>query len=172
MFVPVAFIPGVSGQLFRQFAVTVSVAMLISALNALTLSPALCAVFLRPTDKRRGIMGRVLRGIDYVRDGYAAVVRRLVRVAVLGVLLIALCAGGIWGISRITPTSFLPEEDQGAFFVVDAVARRRLGCAHARGGGADRGHAAAAAAGARGAVHRRLLASSTRGRRATPASWW
>jgi hydrophobe/amphiphile efflux-1 (HAE1) family protein len=118
VFVPVAFIPGVSGQLFRQFAVTVSAAMLISALNALTLSPALCAVFLRPMDKRRGIMGRVLRGIDYARDGYAAVVRRLVRVAVLGVLIIALCGAGIWGAARITPTSFLPEEDQGAFFVL------------------------------------------------------
>ncbi len=118
VFVPVAFIPGVSGQLFRQFAVTVSTAMLISALNALTLSPALCAVFLRPLGKRSGVMRYVLGGIDHVRDGYAAVVRRLVRVAVLGVLLIALCAGGIWGAARITPTSFLPEEDQGAFFVL------------------------------------------------------
>ncbi len=117
VFVPVGFIPGVSGQLFRQFAVTVTVAMLISAMNALTLSPALCAVFLRPHDKRRGIMGRVLRGIDGVRDGYAAVVRRLVRVSILGLLLIALSAAGIWGAARLTPTSFLPEEDQGAFFI-------------------------------------------------------
>jgi hydrophobe/amphiphile efflux-1 (HAE1) family protein len=118
VFVPVAFIPGVSGQLFRQFAVTVTVAMLISALNALTLSPALCSVFLRPQEKRRGAMGYVLRGIDHVRDGYAAVVRRLVRLAVLGVVLIGVCAAGIWGAASITPTSFLPEEDQGAFFVV------------------------------------------------------
>jgi multidrug efflux pump subunit AcrB len=65
------FIPGMSGTLFRQFAVTISVAMLISAINALTLSPALCAVFLRHTGPRRGPMGRVLRGIDNVRDGYA-----------------------------------------------------------------------------------------------------
>ena len=118
VFVPVGFIPGLSGQLFRQFAVTVSVAMLISALNALTLSPALCAVFLRPMDKRRGVMGRVLAGIDTVRNGYAAVVRRLVRLAVLGVVLVGVCAAGIWGAARITPTSFLPEEDQGAFFVL------------------------------------------------------
>src|SRR5580692_7977804 len=66
VFVPVAFIPGISGQLFRQFAVTISVAMLISALNALTLSPALCAVFLRHTGPRHGILGRVLGGIDWV----------------------------------------------------------------------------------------------------------
>ena len=118
VFVPVAFIPGVSGQLFRQFAVTVTIAMLISATNALTLSPALCAVFLRPRENRRGVMGRVLRGIDHMRDGYAWVVRRLVRVSIFGVLAIALCAGGVWAAARITPTSFLPEEDQGAFFVV------------------------------------------------------
>src|SRR6185312_8865487 len=71
VFVPIGFIPGLSGTLFRQFAVTISCAMLISALNALTLSPALCAVFLRHNpNRRRGIMARVLRGIDHVRDGY------------------------------------------------------------------------------------------------------
>ena len=117
VFVPVAFIPGISGQLFRQFAVTISVAMLISALNALTLSPALCALVLRHEAKRRGPMALVLRGIDRVRDGYAAAVRRLVRVAILSPLLIAVCAFGTYALSRITPTSFLPEEDQGAFFL-------------------------------------------------------
>jgi hydrophobe/amphiphile efflux-1 (HAE1) family protein len=119
VFVPVGFIPGISGLLFRQFAVTISVAMVISAINALTLSPALCAVFLRPPPPggRRGIMGRVMRGIDHVRDGYAAVVRRILRVAVLAVVLIGAFAFGIYGFGRITPTGFLPEEDQGAFFV-------------------------------------------------------
>jgi hydrophobic/amphiphilic exporter-1 (mainly G- bacteria), HAE1 family len=117
VFVPIAFIPGISGQLFRQFAVTISVAMVISAINALTLSPALCAVFLRHTGKKRGIMGWVLRGIDKVRDGYAAVVTRLLRVSVLAVVLILACAGGIVGMSRITPAGFLPDEDQGAFFI-------------------------------------------------------
>jgi hydrophobe/amphiphile efflux-1 (HAE1) family protein len=117
VFVPIAFIPGVSGQLFRQFAVTISVAMLISAINALTLSPALCGVFLRHTDKNRGVMGRVLRGIDHVRDGYAAIVRRLLRVSILGLVLVAATGFGIFSLSRLTPTGFLPEEDQGAFFV-------------------------------------------------------
>ncbi len=117
VFVPIAFIPGVSGQLFRQFAVTISVAMLISATNALTLSPALCGVFLRHTDKNRGIMGRVLRGIDHVRDGYAAIVRRLLRVSILGIVLVAAAGFGIFSLSKLTPTGFLPEEDQGAFFV-------------------------------------------------------
>src|SRR5205085_3360081 len=86
VFVPIAFIPGISGTLFRQFAVTISVAMLISALNALTLSPALCAVFLRPSGPLRGPMGWVLRRIDNIRDGYAAIVGRLVRISVLGLV--------------------------------------------------------------------------------------
>jgi len=117
VFVPIAFIPGISGTLFRQFAVTISVAMLISALNALTLSPALCAVFLRPTGPKRGPMGWVLRRIDNIRDGYAAIVRRLVRVSVFGVVAILASAAGIYFLSLRTPTGFLPEEDQGAFFI-------------------------------------------------------
>jgi hydrophobe/amphiphile efflux-1 (HAE1) family protein len=117
VFVPIAFIPGISGTLFRQFAVTISAAMMISALNALTLSPALCAVFLRHTGPRRGIMGRVLGGIDWVRDRYAGGVRRLVRMAALSLVLVLVFAGGIFGVSLLTPTGFLPEEDQGAFFI-------------------------------------------------------
>ena len=117
VFVPIAFIPGISGTLFRQFAVTISAAMVISALNALTLSPALCAVFLRHGGPRRGIMGRVLGGIDWVRDRYASVVQRLVRVAVLSLVAVLVFAGAVFGVSKITPTGFLPEEDQGAFFI-------------------------------------------------------
>ncbi len=117
VFVPIAFIPGVSGTLFRQFAVTISVAMAISALVALTLSPALCTVFLRHGGPKRGVMGWVLRRIDNVRDGYAAIVRRLVRLAVLGIVAILASAAAIYALSLRTPTGFLPEEDQGAFFV-------------------------------------------------------
>jgi hydrophobe/amphiphile efflux-1 (HAE1) family protein len=117
VFVPIAFIPGISGTLFRQFAVTISAAMLISALNALTLSPALCAVFLRHKGPQRGIMGRVLGGIDWVRDRYAGGVRRLVRLAALSLVGVLVFAGGVFGVSLITPTGFLPEEDQGAFFI-------------------------------------------------------
>ena len=117
VFVPIAFIPGVSGTLFRQFAVTISVAMLISAINALTLSPALCAVLLRHQGEKRGAMGWILRRIDNLRDGYAAIVRRLVRVSILGVVLIAVSAVILFGLFSRIPTGFLPEEDQGAFFV-------------------------------------------------------
>jgi hydrophobe/amphiphile efflux-1 (HAE1) family protein len=117
VFVPVAFIPGISGTLFRQFAVTISVAMLISALNALTLSPALCAVFLRHSAPKRGAMGWVLRRIDNIRDGYAAIVRRLVRISALGIVAVLASAAGVYFLLLRTPTGFLPEEDQGAFFI-------------------------------------------------------
>ena len=118
VFVPIGFIPGISGTLFRQFAVTISVAMLISAINALTLSPALCGVFLRPHHgPRRGIMGRIGRGIDWARDGYASIVSRLIRLSVLSLVLVGVCVGGIVALGARTPTGFLPEEDQGAFFV-------------------------------------------------------
>ena len=116
VFVPVAFIPGLSGELFRQFAVAVSTSMVISAVNALTLSPALCAVLLKRGEARRGIMRRVLAAIDKCRDGYAIVVRRLVRWAVLGVVAVPLIAAAAIGVYRLTPQGFLPAEDQGGFF--------------------------------------------------------
>jgi hydrophobe/amphiphile efflux-1 (HAE1) family protein len=119
VFVPVAFIPGISGELFRQFAVTVAVSMFLSAINALTLSPALCAVLLRPHHgPRRGPIGAVMRGIDRVRDGYGAIVQRLVRISIIGLVMVGVAMAGVWGLGKITPTGFLPEDDQGAFFVV------------------------------------------------------
>ena len=116
VFVPIAFIPGLSGVLFRQFAVTIIAAMLISAFNALTLSPALCAVFLRHRGERHGIMGRVLNGIDHTRNGYSRVVSRLVRFAIGGVLVVVLCGFGVVILQKSLPLGFLPEEDQGGFF--------------------------------------------------------
>jgi hydrophobe/amphiphile efflux-1 (HAE1) family protein len=118
VFVPLAFIPGISGELFRQFAVTVSVGMFFSAINALTLSPALCAVLLSAHHgPKKGIMGRVSRAIDRVRDGYASIVGKLVRRAFISIILLAVFMAGIIGVGSRTPTGFLPQEDQGAFFV-------------------------------------------------------
>ena len=117
VFVPLAFIPGISGELFRQFAVTVSVGMFFSAINALSLSPALCAVLLSAHHgPKKGVMGRISRGIDRVRDGYAAIVTRLVRVALVAIVLLGAFVAGIIGVGSRTPTGFLPQEDQGAFF--------------------------------------------------------
>ncbi|HWX31874.1 MAG TPA: multidrug efflux RND transporter permease subunit [Steroidobacteraceae bacterium] len=119
VFVPIAFIPGISGELFRQFAVTVSVSMLLSAINALTLSPALCGVLLRPHHgPRRGLIGWLIRSIDKVRDAYGAVVARMVRFSVIGLVMVAIAGAGIVGLNKITPTGFLPEDDQGTLFVV------------------------------------------------------
>ena len=119
VFVPIAFIPGISGELFRQFAVTVSVAMFLSAINALTLSPALCGVFLSPHHgPRRGIIGYVMRGIDWVRDRYGGVVHHIVQFSIIGLVMVAAAAAGTYALAKITPTGFVPEDDQGAIFVI------------------------------------------------------
>jgi multidrug efflux pump len=119
VFVPVGFISGISGELFRQFAVTVAVAMFLSAVNALTLSPALCAVLLKPQHgPKRGVIGIMMRSIDWVRDQYGIVVARLVRISVIGIIAVAAAFGGVGLLSRVTPTGFLPSDDQGAFFIV------------------------------------------------------
>src|SRR6478735_8252756 len=119
VFVPVAFIPGISGELFRQFAVTVAVAMFLSAINALTLSPALCAVLLRPHHgPRRGVIGLVMRSIDRVRDGYGAVVARILPFSFVGLVAVAVAGAGVYALAKLTPPGFLPEDDQGALFVV------------------------------------------------------
>jgi len=119
VFVPIGFISGISGELFRQFAVTVAVAMFLSAVNALTLSPALCAVLLRPQHgPKRGVIGVMMRSIDRVRDFYGMIVGRLVRISILGIVAVVAAFGGIALLSKMTPTGFLPSDDQGAFFVV------------------------------------------------------
>ncbi|APG84970.1 efflux RND transporter permease subunit [Sinorhizobium americanum] len=117
VFVPVAFIPGLSGQLFQQFAVAVSVSMVISAINALTLSPALCAVLLKPHHgEKRGILGWLSRRIDNGRDGYVYVAEKIARRAVIGLVLLAVAIGASGWLFRVVPTGFLPSEDQGMFF--------------------------------------------------------
>ncbi|MFL5279666.1 MAG: efflux RND transporter permease subunit [Rhodopila sp.] len=119
VFVPIGFISGISGELFRQFAVTVGVAMLLSAINALSLSPALCAILLKPHHgPRRGPIGVVMRFIDRVRDGYGSIVARLVRIAVISLPVVAVVGLGIVMAARVTPTGFLPQDDQGAFFTI------------------------------------------------------
>ena len=118
VFVPVAFIPGITGQLYQQFAVAVSVSMVISAINALTLSPALCAVFLKPHHgPHRGLMRYVLGTIDLATNGYAAVTRVLVRRAGLSLVALVAVFVAVGWLFKATPTGFLPDEDQGAFFL-------------------------------------------------------
>ncbi|HSS86012.1 MAG TPA: efflux RND transporter permease subunit, partial [Reyranella sp.] len=87
VFIPTAFIPGITGQLYSQFAVAVSVSMVISAINALSLSPALCSLILRHRKKPRGVIAWMQNGIDRTRDGYIRVVTPIARRGIVSVLL-------------------------------------------------------------------------------------
>src|SRR3989441_5139693 len=121
VFLPVAFMGGIQGRLNNQFAVTIVVSMLISAFNALTLSPALAALLLRPRQEARGLLGRFFGGFnrefERVMRWYVDGSHFLIRKAVVGMLLL----GGFYLvdglIGRTLPTSFLPEEDYGYFFM-------------------------------------------------------
>ena len=118
VFIPVIFIPGITGQLYKQFAITVSCSMLISAVNALTLSPALCAILLHREEKKKtGFVPWVMRQIDKGRDGYSAIVKHLVRHSSLSILIIAAVIAAAVGMNEITPSGFLPDEDQGVFMM-------------------------------------------------------
>lgn len=118
VFVPVAFVPGITGAMFQQFAVAVSFSMLISALNALTLSPALCSILLkRHEGPRRGPLAWVSRRIDDARDGYAFVAGMFARRAILGVVFLGFAMFGAGALFKIAPSGFLPVEDQGVYFV-------------------------------------------------------
>jgi HAE1 family hydrophobic/amphiphilic exporter-1 len=119
VFVPVAFIPGVAGRLYNQFALTVAISVAISAFNSLTLSPALSAAFLRHRGETKFPPFRWFnRGFERLADFYAGSVRALVRArwAIMGLFVVAV--GATYFLSQRIPSTFLPVEDQGYFFVV------------------------------------------------------
>src|SRR5580698_5463761 len=140
VFIPTAFIPGITGRLYQQFAVTIAVSVIISAFNALTLSPALGALLLRPKKESRGPLGKFFGWFNRVfgraTEGYVNVcsvlIRRLGLVCVL--LLIFIVLAGFFG--KKLPSSFLPEEDQGYLFVAlqlpDASSHQRTSLAAAK----------------------------------------
>jgi HAE1 family hydrophobic/amphiphilic exporter-1 len=118
VFVPVAFLGGLTGRMYQQFALTIAISVLLSAFNALSLSPALCAMFLKPTHgPGRGPLGMFFRGFNRVFEGatrgYVGISRLLVRRAVVTIVIVAAVAvgGGLFG--RALPAGFIPEEDQG-----------------------------------------------------------
>ena len=121
VFVPTAFIPGITGRLYQQFAVTIAISVIISAFNALSLSPALAALLLRPRKESRGLLRRFFdwfnRVFDRTRNGYIRASAALIRKSALAV--IALLAFGVvaWFFGKKLPTGFLPDEDQGYAFV-------------------------------------------------------
>jgi len=121
VFIPMAFFGGSTGIIYRQFSVTIVSAMLLSALVAIVLTPALCATMLKPIDhhkKRRGIGAWFNRGFERTTSGYVGTIgyllKRPLRVLVVFVLVIAGCA---WLFTRL-PSSFLPQEDQGVLLTI------------------------------------------------------
>jgi len=137
VFVPAAFMGGITGRLNQQFALTIAAATVISSINALTLSPALAALLLRPTQERRtGFFGAFNAAFDRGSVWYVAVVRSAVRRTALCMALFAGLVGlAGWGFGAL-PTGFLPTEDQGYLFAVaqlpDAASLERTGEVAAR----------------------------------------
>jgi hydrophobe/amphiphile efflux-1 (HAE1) family protein len=118
VFVPVGFMPGITGQLYKQFAVTICTAVVISAINALTLSPALCAVLLKaPKIPKHGPLAWFNRALETSRNMYVAGAAWLIRKLIIAFLLFAGVIGAAWIFFSHSPTSFLPQEDQGVFFI-------------------------------------------------------
>ena len=118
VFVPVSFMPGISGQLYRQFALTIAFSVGISAINALTLSPALCALFLRKeTGQKWWFFRKFDEGFERFKNGYQGWVRELTTRWKLVVIVFAVLMGLTVYMFRIVPTGFVPEEDQGYFIV-------------------------------------------------------
>ncbi|KIC38118.1 RND transporter [Ruegeria sp. ANG-R] len=116
VFVPVAFMPGITGKLYNQFSVTISTAVVLSAINSLTLSPALAVLLLRKrTHAPRGPLGWFAKLVEKSRNGYGNVVRRLNHVYALMLVLLVLIAVGMGAMFKLTPTGFIPTEDNGAF---------------------------------------------------------
>lgn len=117
VFVPVSFMPGITGELYRQFSVTICVAVVISSINALTLAPALCALLLKPSRGSRGPLRWFTWLVDKSRNGYVRVVTLLLRHILITLLFLALFVGATVYLFNNTPSGFLPFEDKGVFFV-------------------------------------------------------
>ncbi|MFI3299133.1 MAG: efflux RND transporter permease subunit [Rikenellaceae bacterium] len=118
VFIPVSFISGITGELFKQFAVTIALSVAISAFNALTLSPALCAIVLREgTDKQRGFFGWFNRWFNSRTDNFVRRTRRFTHRSYRALLLIGVLVVGVYFIMREIPSGFIPQEDEGYFMV-------------------------------------------------------
>jgi len=121
VFIPVGFLSGIQGRLNKQFAITIAISVMISAFNALTLSPALSAMLLRPREQARGWLSRAFaifnRGFARATRGYVRVSHGLVRKALVGVALLVAVTAAAAMIGRRLPTGFVPEEDYGYFLL-------------------------------------------------------
>ena len=117
VFVPVALLAGLVGSMYKQFALTIAISVLLSAFNALTLTPALCALLLKEPKPMRGPLGAFFRGFNKVFDittnGYVSGARMLVRRSIVTLAIIAVVVVGAWLFGRTLPAGFIPDEDQG-----------------------------------------------------------
>ncbi len=120
VFIPTAFIPGITGRLYQQFAITIAVSVAFSAFNALTLSPALAAMLLRPKKEGKGPLAAFFRGFNRVfgrvTDGYVNTCRHLIHKAGFSFLLLLLFVVGAGFFGKHVPGGFLPDEDQGYMY--------------------------------------------------------
>ncbi|MHC1741542.1 MAG: efflux RND transporter permease subunit [Syntrophobacteraceae bacterium] len=120
VFLPTIFIPGITGRLYQQFAVTIAISVLLSAFNALTLSPALSVLILKPKKQARGPLGAFYRGFNTVfgkaTNGYVTLCGFFIRKFVISLLLLLLMTLGTGVIAKWVPGGFLPEEDQGYLY--------------------------------------------------------
>jgi len=124
VFIPVAFIKGITGRMYQQFALTIAISVGFSAINALTLSPALSALLLKPSHGSGGILGKFFKGFNWAFDkttqGYLRIARLLIRRMLLLGVTMGVVFYGIWQLYAITPSGFLPDEDEG-YYIVDAA---------------------------------------------------
>ncbi|MBW1734675.1 MAG: multidrug efflux RND transporter permease subunit [Deltaproteobacteria bacterium] len=119
VFVPVAFMPGITGQLYRQFALTIAFSVGISAINALTLSPALCAALLRKApEKQNWFFRKFNQAFEWTRNQYLKGARWFIRAWVVVLLVFLGMVGATYYMFKIVPTGFVPTEDQGYFMVM------------------------------------------------------
>ena len=116
IYTPIMFYGGMVGTIYKQFAVTMCIALCLSTVNAMTLSPALCALVLRPSKTPRGFFRLFNIGLNWTRNGYLAVGGMLVRRALLTIVLFALILFGNYYLYQRLPSAFLPTEDKGSLF--------------------------------------------------------
>ena len=120
VFLPVAFLGGLTGKLYQQFAVTIAVSVAISGLVALTLSPALCRILLKPAHGPKFIAFRIFNSLfDRLTNAYSAVVKRIIRFGIISMAIFGALLFSTWHLIKNTPTGFIPDEDQG--YVICAV---------------------------------------------------
>src|ERR1700734_2460218 len=121
VFIPTAFIPGITGRLYQQFAVTIAIAVILSAFNALSLSPALAGLLLKARRESKGLLARFFawfnRMFGHATEGYVRLSGVLMRKSVVALVILAGCGAASYFISNKLPTSFVPDEDQGYFYL-------------------------------------------------------